>query len=97
MPPVSMRLPAKMKKGMAASGNLLIELNGAVARVTENRPDKLNALNRATLTELQSAFDALRADPQVRVIVLTGAGPNRGLWTALRQELANLIIVRQKH
>lgn len=55
--------------------NLLIELNGAVAWVTVNRPDKLNALNRATLTELQSAFDALRADPQVRVIVLTGAGP----------------------
>ena len=55
--------------------NLLIELNGAVAWVTVNRPDKLNALNRATLTALQSAFDALRADAQVRVIVLTGAGP----------------------
>ena len=55
--------------------NLLIELNGAVAWITVNRPDKLNALNRATLTELQSAFDALRADAQVRVIVLTGAGP----------------------
>lgn len=55
--------------------NLLIELNDAVAWVTVNRPDKLNALNRATLTELQSAFDALRADAQVRVIVLTGAGP----------------------
>lgn len=55
--------------------NLLIELNGAVAWVTVNRPDKLNALNRATLTELQSAFDALRADAQVRVIVLTGSGP----------------------
>ncbi len=55
--------------------NLLIELNGAVAWVTVNRPDKLNALNRATLTDLQSAFDALRADAQVRVIVLTGAGP----------------------
>ncbi len=55
--------------------NLLIELNGAVAWVTVNRPDKLNALNRATLTELQSAFDALRADAQVRVIVLAGAGP----------------------
>ncbi len=55
--------------------NLLIELNGAVAWVTVNRPDKLNALNRATLTELQSAFDALRVEAQVRVIVLTGAGP----------------------
>lgn len=55
--------------------NLLIELNGAVAWITVNRPDKLNALNRATLAELQSAFDALRADAQVRVIVLTGAGP----------------------
>lgn len=55
--------------------NLLIELDGAVAWLTINRPDKLNALNRDTLAELAKAFERLKCDANVRVIVLTGAGP----------------------
>lgn len=54
---------------------LLIENHGAVRRITVNRPDKLNALNRATLDALAEAFDAADRDDAVRVIVLTGAGP----------------------
>lgn len=54
--------------------NLLIELKASVAWVTVNRPDKLNALNRATLNDLSKAFESLSSDAQVRVIVLTGAG-----------------------
>lgn len=49
--------------------------DGAVRTLTVNRPDKLNALNRATLEALDAAFAAAAADPQVRVVVLTGAGP----------------------
>lgn len=48
---------------------------GAVRTVTVNRPDKLNALDRATLQGLDAAFAAAAADPEVRVVVLTGAGP----------------------
>ncbi|MBY4596806.1 enoyl-CoA hydratase/isomerase family protein [bacterium BD-1] len=55
--------------------NLLVEDRGAVRRITLNRPDKLNALNHATLTELHAAFEAAGRDPAVRVVVLTGAGP----------------------
>ncbi len=55
--------------------NLLIELKDNVAWIRINRPDKLNALNRATLQELHTAFHSLGLDAQVRVIVLTGAGP----------------------
>ncbi|MBW8311562.1 MAG: enoyl-CoA hydratase/isomerase family protein [Rhizobium sp.] len=55
--------------------NLLVEDRGAVRRITLNRPDKLNALDHATLTELHAAFDAAGRDPAVRVVVLTGAGP----------------------
>ena len=55
--------------------NLLIEDHGAVRRITLNRPDKLNALNRETLTELHEAFAAAAAADGVRVVVLTGAGP----------------------
>lgn len=54
---------------------LLIELDGTVAWLTVNRPDKLNALNQETLSELHRAFNQLKNDPEVRVIVLTGAGP----------------------
>ncbi|TAJ24551.1 MAG: hypothetical protein EPO68_01245 [Planctomycetota bacterium] len=43
--------------------------------VTINRPDKLNALNNATLLELAAAFDAAKADSAVRALVVTGAGP----------------------
>ncbi|QHB73781.1 enoyl-CoA hydratase-related protein [Stenotrophomonas sp. 364] len=49
--------------------------DGAIRTVTVNRPDKLNALNRATLEALDAAFAAAAADPAVRVVVLTGAGP----------------------
>ena len=48
---------------------------GAVRTLTVNRPDKLNALNAATLDALLAAFDAAAAEPGVRVVVLTGAGP----------------------
>lgn len=46
----------------------------AVRLLTVNRPDKLNALNAATLDALDEAFRAADADPAVRVVVLTGAG-----------------------
>lgn len=58
-----------------AFDTLLIEDRGAVRHITLNRPDKLNALNRATLSELLAAFEAAAADVAVRVVVLTGAGP----------------------
>jgi len=57
-----------------SDSNLLYTVDGGVARITINRPDKLNALNHATLTELGQAFDRAHADAAVRVVVLTGAG-----------------------
>ena len=47
---------------------------GRVARVTVNRPEKLNALDRPALAALHDAFAGLAADPDLRVAVLTGAG-----------------------
>jgi enoyl-CoA hydratase len=46
----------------------------AVRVITVNRPDKLNALNAATLDALHAAFDAAAKDAGVRCVVLTGAG-----------------------
>ncbi|NLA66641.1 MAG: enoyl-CoA hydratase [Gammaproteobacteria bacterium] len=46
----------------------------AVRILTVNRPDKLNALDGATLQALHAAFDAAADDDAVRAVVLTGAG-----------------------
>ena len=53
-----------------------LDLSGtdAVRVLTITRPEKLNALNRATLAALQAQLDALAADPALRVLIITGAG-----------------------
>jgi enoyl-CoA hydratase len=53
---------------------LLVEVTGAVAVVTFNNPAKRNALSREIRTALPGALAALQADPEVRVVVVTGAG-----------------------
>jgi len=55
---------------------LLYDVDGdGVARITINRPDKLNALNTAVVAELGQAFEQVQTDEAVRGVVLTGAGP----------------------
>lgn len=51
-----------------------IQKHDAVALVTMNRPDALNALSRALRAELVRVFDELATDESVRAVVLTGAG-----------------------
>lgn len=53
---------------------LLIEKSGPVARITINRPEKLNALNREVIRELNQALGEAEDDATVRAVVLTGAG-----------------------
>ena len=53
---------------------LLVATNDGVCTVTVNRPDKLNALNAQVMRELDALFEALAADPQVKGVILTGAG-----------------------
>ncbi|HEV2733317.1 MAG TPA: enoyl-CoA hydratase-related protein [Longimicrobiaceae bacterium] len=53
---------------------ILVDVDGGVATVTVNRPDKRNALNSQVRSEVVAALDALRADDSVRVVVFTGAG-----------------------
>src|SRR6185437_12058892 len=48
-------------------------VDGAVQTITLNRPDKMNAFNRALHAALREALKAAR-DPAVRVVVITGAG-----------------------
>ncbi len=53
---------------------LLVEIKDRVAVVTLNRPEAMNALSKALRAELHKALSALDIDPDVKVIVLTGAG-----------------------
>ena len=76
--------------------NLLIELKGTVAWLTVNRPDKLNALNQATLLELHSALNLLKNDAQVRVIVLTGSGPKAFVAGADIAEMRSLTPIQAR-
>src|SRR5262249_11653219 len=63
---------------------------GAVRRITINRPDKLNALNRETIGELKFAFDEVRTDAAIRVAVVAGAGDKAFIAGADIAELATL-------
>src|SRR5262245_49809188 len=54
--------------------NLLYATRDSIATITLNRPSVRNALNVATVKELGAAFEQVKADPAVRVVILTGAG-----------------------
>lgn len=54
--------------------NIIFERDERVAILTFNRPDKRNALNKATRLEIVSILDQLERDPDAGVLVLTGAG-----------------------
>jgi enoyl-CoA hydratase/carnithine racemase len=60
-----------------------------VATLTLNRPAQFNAVNGAMLTELQTALDAIAADPAVRVVVIAGAGRAFCPGHDLKELLAN--------
>jgi len=57
------------------AGNvLLIEKSNGIATVTLNRPASMNALSKELRTALSSAYQDINSDPDIRVIILTGAG-----------------------
>jgi enoyl-CoA hydratase len=49
-------------------------VDNGIARVTLNRPEKMNALNPEMIVRLARCWDEIAADPTVRVVILTGAG-----------------------
>jgi enoyl-CoA hydratase len=53
---------------------LLLATEGAVATLTFNRPEKLNALNPEMLSELAEVLDRVSRDPGIRALLLTGQG-----------------------
>jgi enoyl-CoA hydratase len=76
--------------------NLILEKRGRVAVITINRPEKLNALNIATRGEILAAFEQLRDDPEVRVVVITGAGDKAFVAGADIGEFAGRTALQQR-
>jgi enoyl-CoA hydratase len=68
--------------------NLLLERDGAVAILTINRPQILNALNTTALDELRRAVLELKHDASVRAVIITGAGEKAFVAGADIKELA---------
>ena len=59
---------------MKKFNSILYNTSDHIAEITLNRPDRLNALDKATLIEINDAMDLAEADSKVRVIILCGAG-----------------------
>ncbi len=59
---------------MAEFETLIWEQQGHVATITFNRPQKKNAMSWVMFNEIHSAFDRAASDPEVRCVVVTGAG-----------------------
>lgn len=70
--------------------NVLYERREQVAWITVNRPDKLNALNRATVEEIAEAVSRARREDEVRVVAVTGAGDKAFVAGADIKEMSGL-------
>ncbi|MBD3413983.1 MAG: enoyl-CoA hydratase [Candidatus Aminicenantes bacterium] len=70
--------------------NLKTEKDNNIGVIFINRPDKLNALNRETVKELNKAFSSFQGDDEVKAVVLTGSGEKAFVAGADIKELSGL-------
>ena len=73
--------------------NLLVSIENQIATVTINRPEKLNALNIAVISELGQCLTELADNTNVRCIILTGAGEKAFVAGADISEFASFSVV----
>src|SRR5436853_7018426 len=59
---------------MTPEPTVIYEVEGAIARVTMNRPQKRNALNDELVAGLKSALRRAHDDHEIRIVILSGAG-----------------------
>jgi len=69
--------------------NIIFEVKNAIALITFNRPEVLNALNDELLKELSDALDKIVEDKNIRALILTGAGEKSFVAGADIKEIAN--------
>jgi len=80
---------------MAEYRKILYSLDGPVAHLTLNRPEKRNALDAEMISEIRRALADSSADPDVRVVLLSGAGKDfcAGADLAALQQIANASVM----
>ncbi|HVP46936.1 MAG TPA: enoyl-CoA hydratase-related protein [Bryobacteraceae bacterium] len=80
---------------MAEYRKILYSLDGPVAHLTLNRPEKRNALDAEMIAEVRRALTASAADPEIRVVLLSGAGKDfcAGADLAALQQIANATVM----
>ncbi|HLP12629.1 MAG TPA: enoyl-CoA hydratase-related protein [Flavobacteriales bacterium] len=81
---------------MSTYTNLLVRTENKICYITINRPDKLNALNKITIDELNKAFTNANNDAAVRVIILTGSGEKAFVAGADISEFASFSVEQGK-
>jgi enoyl-CoA hydratase len=69
---------------------LLTSLENGIFIVTINRPDKLNALNKAVFDDLEKALTAIESDDKIKTVIITGAGNKAFVAGADISEFAHL-------
>jgi len=69
--------------------NILFEDEAQIRLITINRPNQLNALNKATIEELSSLLDQTESDDSIRVVIITGSGTKAFVAGADIKEFAN--------
>ncbi len=75
---------------------LLVEIENSICTITINRPDKLNALNKAVFDDLNTAFDQVESDGSIRSVIITGAGPKAFVAGADIAEFSNHTVEEAK-
>jgi enoyl-CoA hydratase len=70
------------------SDNITLEIDGQIAVLTINRPEKRNAVNNQTVEDIDAALAQIEKNPDLRVMILTGAGEKAFVAGADVNELA---------
>lgn len=81
---------------MSQYENILFEINDGIGVVTINRPKVLNALNGATLTEINTLFTEIAKDDSVKVVIVTGSGEKSFVAGADIAEMQNMTAIEAR-
>lgn len=76
--------------------NILFEIKNHTGLVTINRPDKLNALNNQTINEIEDVVNAIKNNPEIFTVVITGSGEKAFVAGADIAELNQLDVISAK-
>jgi enoyl-CoA hydratase/carnithine racemase len=71
-------------------------VEGKVARITLNRPERKNPLTFASYTELRDTFDRLRTEQGIKVVIITGAGENFSSGGDVHEIIGPLVAMREQ-